>query len=96
MSRAFRDTFKQTLCFCQKLDRRQSTISFAQIPILKHQQRHLNQSVAYDTVTTYKSSEDYRTTLAPIIKSLNDSTNKKKKRTTKALQFLNHTNSILS
>lgn len=96
MSRAFRDTFKQTFFLCEKIDRRQSTISFAQIPIRKHRKRHLNQTVAYETVTTFKCPEDDRTSTTPIIKNLSANGSKKKKQATIALQFFNHTHSISS
>lgn len=49
MSRAFRDTFKQTFCFaCHKFDRRESTISFAQVSFTRNRQHHVNPSVTND------------------------------------------------
>jgi hypothetical protein len=51
MSRAFRNTFKQTFCFgCQKIDRRESTISFAQLSATRKRQNHLNVSVTYEHI----------------------------------------------
>ncbi len=51
MSRAFRDTFKQTFCFgCQKFDRRDSTVLFTQLSITKKRQNHLNASVVYEQI----------------------------------------------
>jgi len=95
MSRAFRDTFKQTFCFFKKpIDRRRSTSSYAPVIITKHLQRHTNQSITYDTVLTHSCSDAYRTSLTPIIKSLSDNPNKRNKRTSKSLQMLNYTNSI--
>ena len=42
MSRAFRDTFKQTICFpCQKFDRRESIVSFAQVSMIKRRHEQL-------------------------------------------------------
>jgi len=93
MSRAFRDTFKQTFCFCEKTDHHQSTISFADVSSTKHRKKHLNQTVAYETVTTCKCSDGDQTNSTPIIKTLADNQNKKKKRTSIALKFFNHTNS---
>ena len=60
MSRAFRDTFKQTFCVCKKETRRTSNITFAQAAPkrINHQQ-----SIVYETVSTQKTSEDYRTSL---------------------------------
>ncbi|CAF0943546.1 unnamed protein product [Adineta steineri] len=89
MSRAFRDTFKQTFCSCQNVDRRPSASSVAQ-GIAK--QRSINPSIAYDTVITNKCSDGYRTSLTPIIKTLSDNPTKKKKR--KALKFLKQSNSV--
>jgi len=52
MSRAFRNTFKQTFCFgCQKFDRRESTISFTQLSATKKRQNHLNISVTYEHIS---------------------------------------------
>jgi hypothetical protein len=96
MSRAFRDTFKQTFCLCQKIDHHQSSMSFAQIPITRHRKKHSNQTVAYEPVSTYKCPDGDRTSSIPTIKILADNSNKKKKRTSKGLQFFNHTNSISS
>jgi protein-arginine kinase activator protein McsA len=96
MSRAFRDTFKQTFCLCEKIDRHQSTISFAHVSKTKHRKKHLNQTVAYETVTTYKYPDVDRTSLTPIMKIIADNQNKKKKRTSIALQFFNHNNSTPS
>jgi hypothetical protein len=78
MSRAFRDTFKQTFCLCEKFVSRKSTVT-----ITKHRKRHLNQSVACETVATYKCTNGDQT---PIIQSLSDNNNKKKQ-TSIALQF---------
>jgi hypothetical protein len=95
MSRAFRDTFKQTFCLCNKtIDRRPSASSYAPVTITKHRQRHLHQSIAYDTVSTHKCSDAYRTSLTPIVISLSDNQNSRKKRTPKVLRYLNHTNSV--
>lgn len=96
MSRAFRDTFKQTFCFCQEFSRRPSRISFAQPPpTVKNRPRYLDPSAAYETVSTYKCADDYRTSTAPIIKSLSsDSSTKKKNRTRKALRFFQPATSI--
>jgi hypothetical protein len=95
MSRAFRNTFKQTFCFLKKtIDRRRSTSSYAPVIITRHLQRHTNQSITYDTVLTHSCSDAYRTSLTPIIKSLSDNPNKRKKRTSKSLQILNYTNSV--
>ena len=96
MSRAFRDTFKQTFCFCQDLARRPSRISFAQQPLtVKSRARYLDPSAAYETVSTYKCADDYRTSTAPIIKSLSsDGSTKKKNRTRKALRFFQPATSI--
>jgi len=90
MSRAFRDTFKQTFCLCQKIDHRQSRISFAQVTYRK---KHVKPPVTYQAVSTCKSSSDNQTNLPPMIKRSSNSSNKKKKRTSKAFKFLNHTNS---
>ena len=85
MSRAFRDTFKQTFCICGKTVRRPSTVT-----ITKHRKRHLNQSVACETVATYKCTDGDQT---PIIKNLSDNSNGKKKRTSLTIQFFNATTS---
>jgi hypothetical protein len=89
MSRAFRDTFNQTFCLCRKIDPRQSTLSFAAVKMSKHREEHLDQSVAFETVATYKCSENYQT-------NLSDNSNRKKKRNSIGLQFFNHTKSISS
>ena len=94
MSRAFRDTFKQTFCVCQDIVRRPSRISFAQAPVIKSRPRHLDPSAAYETVSTYKCSDDYRASTAPIIKSLSSNSSKKKIRTVKALRFFQPPTSI--
>ena len=94
MSRAFRDTFKQTFCFCEKTDRQQSTSSFAQASANKSRKRHLNQSIACETVPTYKCPDgDQSSSTTPMIKTLTDDSNKKKKRTTIAVQFFKPMNS---
>jgi hypothetical protein len=47
MSRAFRDTFKQTFCgYCQKLDRRESTVSLAHVSQRVNRKKPMNQSMA--------------------------------------------------
>jgi hypothetical protein len=89
MSRAFRDTFKQTICLCENIVRRQSN-SFAEVTITKHRKRHLNQSIACETIATYKCPNGDQTSLTPIIKSLSD---KKKKGTSTTLKFSNSTSS---
>ncbi len=59
MSRAFRDTFKQTFCFiCQKFDRRESAVSFTQLPITKTRQNQLNPSAVYEPISTYQCPDD--------------------------------------
>jgi hypothetical protein len=84
MSRAFRDTFKQTFCFvCQKADRRESSISFAQLSATKSRQTHINQSIAYDNVSSRKCSDEYRSSSTPV-------ENIKKKKSSKTLEVFNH------
>jgi hypothetical protein len=63
MSRAFRDTFKQTFCFaCQKLDRRESTLSFTQLSVIKKRQDCLPSSVVIsEHIPIYKHSSDQKT-----------------------------------
>jgi hypothetical protein len=92
MSRAFRETFKQTFCDCQEINRRQSSISFAQVTVGKQRPRHLTPSVAYEIVSTYKCSDDYRASLSPIMKTLAD--NPKKKRTIKTAKCFHRSDSI--
>ncbi len=56
MSRAFRDTFKQTFCFiCQNFLRRESTVSSTQLPITKKRQYHTNTSVVYEHIPTLQT-----------------------------------------
>jgi len=85
MSRAFRDTFKQTFCHCEKTTHRSSTISFSHIAIHKRRKRCSNEPIA-----AYKCADADQTSLAPIIKTITDNTTKKKIR----LQFFNSTNSV--
>ena len=92
MSRAFRETFQQTFFDCHEINRRQSSISFAQVTVGKQRPRHLTPSVAYEIVSTFKCSDDYRTSLTPIMKTLTD--NPKKKRTIKPPKFFHRSNSI--
>ncbi|UJR10051.1 hypothetical protein I4U23_014273 [Adineta vaga] len=64
MSRAFRDTFKQIFGFCcQKVDRRESTMSFAQLSLIKSRQKHLSPSFVQDQGSSYKYSDDHRPSL---------------------------------
>ncbi len=87
MSRAFRDTFKQTFCFCQKIDQHQSSVSFAAMK--KHRDKHVNQSNAFETVVTYKCPEDYQANVP-------NNSIKKKKRTSIALRIFNGSKPISS
>ncbi|CAF0731982.1 unnamed protein product [Rotaria sordida] len=93
MSQAFRDTFKQTFCFCQKFDLQQSTISFSKFTIRRHRKKHSNQSVTYEIITTHNSSQNCQTHLAPIVKSLSDSSTKKLKQTSNTLELFHHAKS---
>jgi hypothetical protein len=87
MSRAFRDTFKQTFCFgCRKFDRRESTVSFTQLPLTKNRQHRASLS-PNENVSTYQYSSDYRPSIEPI--ENNDSKERKTK-----LQFFNHSTTI--
>lgn len=88
MSRAFRDTFKQTFCLCMKVDQQQSSmINNAQS---KQRKRHLNQSIACETAVRYRSSEGDQTSLVPSRKSSSDHTTNEKKQLNKALQLFKH------
>lgn len=67
MSRAFRDTFKQTFCHpCQKYDRRDSAVSCAQLTIKKQQKYEINSSIAFEPLSTYKCFIDQPTNLTSI------------------------------
>jgi len=67
MSRAFRDTFKQTFCFiCQNFLRRESTVSSTQLPITKKRQHHTNTSVVYEHIPTLQTIN--HSTLIPLLK----------------------------
>ncbi len=69
MSRAFRDTFKQTFCFsCQKLDRRDSTLSLTQLSVIKKRQECLPSSgIIGEHVPIYKNSNDQN--IIPLLNS---------------------------
>ena len=87
MSRAFRDTFKQTFCLCIKVDHQQTVNSNAHN---KQRKRHLNQSIACETTVRYKCSEGEQTSLVPSRKSSSDhQTPMEKKEINKALQLFN-------
>ncbi|CAF3318076.1 unnamed protein product [Rotaria sp. Silwood2] len=86
MSRAFRDTFKQTFCFfCQKFDRRESALSYMQSSI-KKTQHQLNVSIACEPLSTYKSAIDHQTNKTPI-----ENNTKSKKA---SVQFCNYSTTI--
>jgi hypothetical protein len=89
MSRAFRDTFKQTFCICKAFDRRQSATSVAQGTKIDHRKGHLSSSVVYKC-----SDGGDLTSLTPIMESLSVDPNKIKKPTSLTLPFFHHTNSI--
>ncbi|CAF0751939.1 unnamed protein product [Rotaria sp. Silwood1] len=93
MSQAFRDTFKQTFCCCQKLQFHQSAIVFSKLKIKKRGQKTLNQSVTFEIISTYKSSPNGHKHLTPIVKSLSDNENRNLKQTSNIVQFFNHTKS---
>jgi len=64
MSRAFRDTFKETFCFTyHKFVHGESTTSVPQLSITKTRQHHLNSSVTYEHVSTNKCSDDRRASI---------------------------------
>ena len=60
MSRAFRETFRQTFCFaCQKIERRESTLSFGQLSVIKKRQDYLPSSVIIaEHMHIHKNSTD--------------------------------------
>ncbi|CAF1401128.1 unnamed protein product [Adineta steineri] len=87
MSRAFRDTFKQTFCFgCQKTEGRESAMSFAQLSISKHRQKKLTPGIVYEHVSSYKSSDEKQ------LNSTVSENNHQKKKT--SLQILNNSTTI--
>lgn len=88
MSRAFRDTFKQTFCLCLKVDHQQS--STMNNTHLKQRKRHLNQTITCQTAVQYRISEGDQTSLVPSRKSSSDHTVHEKKQLNKALQLFNH------
>lgn len=66
MSRAFRDTFKQTFGFeCYKVDRRESAMSFANLSLIKNRQKQLPPSFGQDQGSNYKYSDDQPASIAP-------------------------------
>lgn len=88
MSRAFRDTFKQTFCLCLKVDHGPATNHSNAHS--KQRKRHLNQSIACETTVRYKCSEGDQTSLVPSRKSSSDhQTPMEKKQMTKALELFN-------
>jgi hypothetical protein len=91
MSRAFRDTFRQTFCVCEGADQHSSQSSSAQAAATK--QLHLDASTSYNTLLTQKCSEGYRASLSPIIKSLSDNPAKNKKH--KGFGYLKQSSSVV-
>ena len=89
MSHAFRDTFKQIFCTCS------NHRFIARLRLTKHEQRHFNQSLSYQTNSKNRYSENHQIFTKPIQQTLNDNQNRNKKQTTSYnLQFFNHNNSI--
>ncbi|CAF1359029.1 unnamed protein product [Rotaria magnacalcarata] len=87
MSRAFRDTFKQTFCISfQKIDHRDSGFSTTQIPVRKCQPEKLNTSINCEA-SKYKCNI-YQRTSNPIVEE-----NKKKKKKV-SLQLFNHSTTV--
>ncbi|CAF1242020.1 unnamed protein product [Rotaria sordida] len=75
MSRAFRDTFKQTFCcFCQQYDHRNSALLYTQLSI-KRKQRPLNVPQTREPLSPYKGAIDNQTNTTLI----ENSNNKNKK-----------------
>jgi len=64
MSRAFRDTFRQTFCFaCHKIERRESTVSLTQFSTTKKRSQQVNLSIAaYDNVPSRRNSIEPKVT----------------------------------
>ena len=90
MSRAFRDTFRQTFCLCMKVDHQQSTMSNNNAHS-KQRKRHLNQSIAAcETAVRYRCSEGDQTSLVPSQKSSSDHISNEKRQSNKAVQLFNH------
>jgi hypothetical protein len=69
MSRAFRDTFKETFCFaCQKLDRRESTLSLTQLSVIKKRPECLPSSgIIAEHIPICKNSNDQ--SIIPLLNS---------------------------
>lgn len=87
MSRAFRDTFKQTFCFCQKFQHRDSEFSFALLSLKKQPPDNACSSIDYDGASKYRISL-YQPTSKP---SVQDNINKKKQM---SLPFFNRSTAI--
>ncbi|CAM4932727.1 unnamed protein product [Rotaria socialis] len=88
MSRAFRDTFKQTFCISfQEIDHRDSRFSITQISVRKSQPEQLNTSIHCEALSKSKCSI-YQRTSKPIVE---ENKNKKKKI---SLQCFNHLTTV--
>ena len=64
MSRAFRDTFKQTFGFeCYKVNQRESSTSFVNLSLIKNRRKQLSASFVQEQGSNYKYSDDQRTSI---------------------------------
>ncbi|CAF0978932.1 unnamed protein product [Adineta ricciae] len=64
MSRAFRDTFKQTFGFeCYKVAQHESSTSFANLSLIKNRRKQLSASFVKEQGSNYKYSDDQRTSI---------------------------------
>lgn len=74
MSRAFRDTFKQTFCAsCQQLDRHDSDASFKQLGMKKpNPQYQMSTSMICEPVSTHKCSMEHGINTTPIENDVNE------------------------
>nr|ACI90335.1 G protein-coupled receptor-like protein [Philodina roseola] len=89
MSRAFRDTFKQTFCCVTPIDSRPSQIKFSQLP------RTTKQQIRHSNGFELKCPDEHRNSKTPIIKTVEDNSSKKCK-THKALRFIRDNHAMVT